>query len=326
MPAITVLMSCYNASRYLREAIESILGQAYTDFEFLLVNDGSSDDTLHIMKEYASADKRIVIIDKENTGLPDSLNLGLEMARGEWIARMDADDIALSERFAIQIDFLKHHTDVVALGGNAWIIDAASCRTGRLCQPPTEHEDIIANILFEKRGIHLIHPTVLFRRDAAANCGGYRRQFVAGQDADMWLRFARHGAVRAIHEPILFLRKHTASISAQKRPFQIVHRIAAVVCHMVQCQAGIDPIEQSEQGYEEILRLATVAIAERQLIQREKLFAQFTKHVRRRSVSSLARAVSIAMRDPSCLLAFRQHNECRAICKIIAHTLLEQRL
>ena len=106
-PAVSVVMSCYNASRFLAEAIESILRQTFTDFEFIIIDDGSTDDTLDIIRTYAQTDPRIVVIEKANTGLADSLNVGIGAARGEWIARQDADDVSFPDRLFHQIEFLR---------------------------------------------------------------------------------------------------------------------------------------------------------------------------------------------------------------------------
>lgn len=116
-PAISVIMSVYNAERYLADALMSILGQSFTDFEFLILDDGSHDNSLSIIKQYAAQDERIVIISRENKGLIVSLNEMLAMARAPLIARMDADDISLPHRFAEQLAFLNDHPDHGVVGG-----------------------------------------------------------------------------------------------------------------------------------------------------------------------------------------------------------------
>ncbi|MGO9953181.1 MAG: glycosyltransferase family 2 protein, partial [Dissulfurispiraceae bacterium] len=123
MPEISVLMSCYNASKYLAEAIESILNQTFDNFEFIAIDDGSRDNTSDILKDYARADSRIILLEKENTGLTNSLNIGLKTARGKWIARMDADDVSLPNRFEDQLEFVQVHAGVILLGTSCIVID-----------------------------------------------------------------------------------------------------------------------------------------------------------------------------------------------------------
>jgi len=108
-PEITVLTCCHNASGFIMEAIESILQQSYQNFEYLIVDDGSTDDTSNILKKYSAKDNRIVIIEKKHSGLADSLNAGLRHAKGEWIARLDADDIAVPDRLLSQWNFVRNN-------------------------------------------------------------------------------------------------------------------------------------------------------------------------------------------------------------------------
>src|SRR5438045_8388133 len=114
---VSVLMSVYNGQEFLCEAIESVSTQSYRDFEFLIIDDGSTDGTPEILRKYAAADERIRVHRHENRGRAESLNVGIELARGEYIARMDADDVALPERLRQQLEFLEGHPDVGLLGG-----------------------------------------------------------------------------------------------------------------------------------------------------------------------------------------------------------------
>ncbi|MDD2913253.1 MAG: glycosyltransferase family 2 protein, partial [Candidatus Pacebacteria bacterium] len=111
-PKISIIMPVYNVETFLSEAIESVLNQTFYDFEFVIINDGSTDNSLEIIKNYEKKDSRIVLLDnKENLGITKSLNIGLNKARGEYIARMDGDDISEKERIEIQYDFLKKNRD-----------------------------------------------------------------------------------------------------------------------------------------------------------------------------------------------------------------------
>src|SRR5690606_5635129 len=118
---VTVLMPAFNPGKYLPEAIESILSQTYSDFEFLIINDGSTDDTLEVIKSYK--DSRIRLISRENKGLINTLNEGIDAASGQLIARMDADDICLSTRLEKQVKFFDEHPDHVLVGAEANVVD-----------------------------------------------------------------------------------------------------------------------------------------------------------------------------------------------------------
>ncbi|MDD4353774.1 MAG: glycosyltransferase family A protein, partial [Candidatus Nanoarchaeia archaeon] len=129
---ISVIMSAYNTERYIAEAIESILNQTFKDFEFIIIDDGSTDDSLKIIKRYVKKDRRIKLIhNKKNIGLTKSLNKGLKIAKGQYIARMDADDISLPQRFQIQYDFLEKNKDIFLIGTTAFLIDDKGDRLGR---------------------------------------------------------------------------------------------------------------------------------------------------------------------------------------------------
>ena len=123
MPSITVLMAVYNGERWLAESIQSVLEQTFTNFEFIIVNDGSNDCSLQIINQFSKKDSRIRVYNKKNSGLADSLNYGIAEARGEWIARIDADDICSLERLQKQIECVRLNTDLVLVGSGLVIID-----------------------------------------------------------------------------------------------------------------------------------------------------------------------------------------------------------
>ena len=124
VPKVSVVMSVYNGEKYLRESIESILNQTLSDFEFIIINDGSTDNSLDILKSYK--DDRIVIIDQKNTGLGKALNNGINESKGKYIARMDADDISMPERLKLQYEFLEKHPEFLPVGSNVEVIDEDS--------------------------------------------------------------------------------------------------------------------------------------------------------------------------------------------------------
>jgi glycosyltransferase involved in cell wall biosynthesis len=140
-PLISVVMPVYNAAQYLREAIDSILNQTFRDFEFIIINDGSTDRSLEIIQSYN--DDRIRLINQKNTGLAKALNNGIAIAKSDFIARMDADDISIPERLTSQFSFLESNVDVVAVGSNAEVIDKEGNHVYCTAQPSTWSENFV---------------------------------------------------------------------------------------------------------------------------------------------------------------------------------------
>jgi glycosyltransferase involved in cell wall biosynthesis len=216
-PTISVCLPVYNAERYVAEAVESILGQTFGDFELLIVDDGSTDGSRRILERYAAGDTRIRLVSRPNGGLVSALNEMLGMARGEFIARMDADDIALPERFERQIAYLRDHGDVVALGTRILLIDP---RGAPLTEMPLklEHEEIDRAHL---DGVPVLcHPTILARTASVLGVGGYRSEYFTGEDLDLWLRLAEVGRLANLPEVLVKYRQHLQSIGNTQRARQ----------------------------------------------------------------------------------------------------------
>jgi glycosyltransferase involved in cell wall biosynthesis len=211
-------MPVYNAERYVAEAVESILGQTFTDFEFLITDDGSTDRSLSILRRYARQDPRIRLVSRPNTGYAIALNEMLAAARGELVARMDADDIALPRRFELQVGLLQGRDDVDCVGGWHQNIDYA----GRFLiesHMPTEHEEM--QRLLIKGKCPFSHPSVMMRRSAVTRLGGYREDFMPAEDLDLWLRISEQGRLANVPEVVLKYRVHYQSISQTQLERQI---------------------------------------------------------------------------------------------------------
>jgi glycosyltransferase involved in cell wall biosynthesis len=223
-PLITVCMPVYNAKRYLSEAIESILGQTFSDFEFLIIDDGSTDRSLAILKRYAARDARIRLSTRPNAGLVTRLNEMLHQARGELIARMDADDVALPERFARQVEFLRGHPEVDVVGGAQEHIDSKGHHL-HIHYDLQGHEEIQERAL---TGVcPLNHPSVMMRREAVLAVGGYRAMMPA-EDLDLWLRMGERGRLANLPDVITRYRLHDSSVSASLQDKQLSQWQAAV--------------------------------------------------------------------------------------------------
>lgn len=207
-------MSVYNGERFLAAAIDSVLAQTFADFEFLIVDDGSSDATAAILREYESRDPRVRAIMRENRGLVASLNEMLAMAQAPIVARMDADDICRRDRFECQMAFLAEHPDHGVVGSWSEDMDEHGdplFRTG--CDHPLTHEDMLEAIV---AGRHVIcHPAAMFRRDVVLGVGGYHAAFRHCEDYDLWLRLASVTRLANIPERLVRYRRYDGQVSAR---------------------------------------------------------------------------------------------------------------
>lgn len=210
-PLISVVMPVYNAERYLREAVDSILAQSLADFELIAVDDGSKDGSKVILDDYARTDGRVHVVSRPNTGIVGALNDGLAVARGEFIARMDGDDWVTPDRFEKQVAFLRAHPDHVCVGSYFNYMDA----DGALLKwnPRDIDPQAIEAALLRGDGGSLIHPVVMFRRAALAQTGAYRAEAQWVEDLDLYLRLARVGKLSNIPEVLLHYRYHTQSVN-----------------------------------------------------------------------------------------------------------------
>lgn len=218
-PEVTVLMSVYNAERYLTEAIESILKQTFTDFEFIIIDDGSSDRSLQILQQYARQDSRIQLVSRENRGLVSSLNEGLALAKAPFIARMDADDISYPDRLSKQVAFLKEHPDYAAIGCRVRLIDEDSDPL-RLFSLATTHQEIDTAHL-QGEGGAIAHAAATFRKDKLNVIGRFRSEFTHAEDLDLWLRLAEVGQLGNLPDVLYDYRQHLQSVGHKYRAEQI---------------------------------------------------------------------------------------------------------
>jgi len=207
-PKVSVLMPVYNGERYVREALESILAQTFTDYEFIIVDDGSTDGTPFILAEYARQDPRIVLLTNgANRGLVATLNRGLEAARGQYIARMDADDVSLPERLARQVAYLDQHPEVGVLGTNVAYIDSEGrfLNGGRPKDPQPLSPTLLQWLLLWRCAIY--HPTVMLRRSILAETGlAYDPAFRHAEDRDLWTRLAPYTLIASLPEVLVYYR------------------------------------------------------------------------------------------------------------------------
>ena len=236
-PKLTVLMSVYNGDKFLERAIESILNQTYQDFEFIIINDGSIDNSIQILKKYEQTDKRICVYEQENKGLIASLNRGCRLARGEYIARMDADDISLPRRFEKQINYLDSHTEIGILGTWANVIDIQGNPKDVLCFP-------ISDILIKWSLIFkncIVHPSVMMRRIIVENLNCYRPQALHVEDYDLWTRALKITQIANLPEILLSYTNHGDSICTQHSETQQKNAVNLVIHPRIKQLLGTEP-------------------------------------------------------------------------------------
>ncbi|MGB7161396.1 MAG: glycosyltransferase [Tepidisphaeraceae bacterium] len=237
-PAISVIMSVYNGERYAPEAVESILAQTFGAFEFILIDDGSTDGSKALLQNYVDRDPRVRLISRPNKGLTKTLNEGLGLARGEFVARMDADDVSLPTRFEKQVAFLRANPDCVCVGARVLRVDPYGSPLSESDHKLT-HEEIDRQLIEEGLGWAITHPVAMMRRDAVATVGGYREQFKTSQDLDLWLRLAEVGRLANLPEILLKYRYHSESVGFTK--FEEQRRVKSIILQDAYTRRGRTP-------------------------------------------------------------------------------------
>ncbi|MDL2257322.1 glycosyltransferase [Bacteroidales bacterium OttesenSCG-928-I14] len=236
-PAISVLMPVYNGERYLKEAIESILNQTYEDFELVIINDGSTDNSEQIILSYD--DKRIKYCPSiKNEGLIKTLNKGIDFCSGKWIARMDADDISLPERFEKQINFLEQHPEFVMLGAYMGKIDKEGKRKEKYNRFIPNH--LLKEQLFFRN--YFAHSSMMIRKDILMEFR-YDSNYPCAEDYFLWSQIALKYPVANLPEELVLYRVHSESISIQKREQQIATIKKICKYHLSQLKLSPSPEE-----------------------------------------------------------------------------------
>jgi len=211
VPAISVALSVYNGETYIVEAVGSILAQTFTDFEFIIIDDGSTDQSRGRIEPIAQRDSRIKFISRENRGITASANEQLSLARGRYIARMDADDVARPDRFEKQFAYMEAHPECVALGSRVLLTDPDGAPLREM--PRQLEHDEIDSAHMNGRAQAFYHSSGLYRASALQQIGGYRFFNNAGmEDLDVFIRLAEVGKITNLPEPLTLYRQHMASI------------------------------------------------------------------------------------------------------------------
>jgi glycosyltransferase involved in cell wall biosynthesis len=236
----SVLLPVYNAGPPLRTAIESVLSQDEPDFEFLIIDDASSDESAHVTREYAARDGRIrAIFHEKNRGLSATLNEGLEKASSEFVVRMDQDDESLPSRIGLQTRFLRTRCRVVVAGTFVYHMGRRP-KYDRMVTLPTDHEEIMHTL-----GRHncIYHPSVILRKSKILALGGYRSEFKNAEDYDLWMRAGRVYELANIPLPLLRYRFSTTGMTLGKKWQQMFWIQMAVLSH-----------KNPGRGYDELVK------------------------------------------------------------------------
>jgi hypothetical protein len=259
-PKVSVVMSVYNGAIHLPDAVESILSQTLCDLEFIIVNDGSLDDSLNILKRYQAADSRIRVIDQPNQGLTNALIVGCRSARGEFIARQDVGDRSLPQRLERQVAVLDRDPTIVAVGSGVR-------RFGPNGEFLNEHVRSLsgAEVTHDLHhfGIGLVHACSAFRSDAFHFVGGYRPEFRFAQDTDLWYRLSSVGQLAECPEVLFEMRIETTGISGTQIEKQIRLSELARACHFER-MAGKSEAAILQEA-ERISRKADVPLSRREV-------------------------------------------------------------
>ncbi len=213
-PTVSVIMPVYNGERYLAEAIASILGQTYADFEFIIVDDGSTDGSARIIREYGERDSRIHFIRRDrNQGGSFARNAGIAVAQGKYIAMMDCDDVCLPDRLRKQLNFLEAHPEIDVVSSTIWLVDQ-DLKPLAPIPMPLEHPLIAWGQFF---GANIAHPAVLLRREPLIAVGGYEERRSLTEDKELWSRLLPISRFANLPDVLMLYRQHPQSTSVKHK-------------------------------------------------------------------------------------------------------------
>lgn len=229
---VSVLLPVFNGEKYIKEAVDSVLSQTFTDFELLILDGGSTDNTLNILKAYN--DKRLRIVPCNSGSIAGDLNQGYKQAKGEYIARMDGDDICMPERFAKQVKYLDTHPECDALGtAYKHFYNSAELNRGQTKRPGKQQKITNKDHLLTNDRPFIAHPTAMMRKTAlekiADNGNIYRPQFVSAEDCDLWLRFSEHTILHNLDDVLLKYRVRKNSLTYTNEAKSFLYAFFAMV-------------------------------------------------------------------------------------------------
>lgn len=241
-PIVSVVMPVFNGQDYLDYSIQSILNQTESRLEFIIIDDGSTDSSAAVVQRWQENDCRIRLLSVPRGGTAVACNEGIRIAKGRFVARMDADDIAIVDRLERQIAYLEMHPDTVAVGG-AYV---ELLQDGSLGPKHSWALRWKPNLNAMDGVIGMPHPTAMIRIDALRFVGGYRPAFVSAQDADLWLRLSSEGHIDNLEDVVLLYRRHSTQVSALRAVEQALCRGVAVAMSIARSGQGEPDWDPSE--------------------------------------------------------------------------------
>lgn len=289
---VSILMSCYNGERWLAESIYSILSQTYKDFEFIIIDDGSLDRTWEIIQRFSILDKRIVPVHKENTGLSDSLNYGLKIAKGKWIARIDQDDVSFRDRIVNQMNYVEQNPEVYLVGGFFEEVDQ-DLNFVKLHSYPTTHEKLIKNLVSFRK--FFPHSSAFYRTDIARRIGGYNKRFAMADDRRLWLDFAQQGEIGCVPKVVVKIRKHQGQMSRlMSGKTQTRDALAATVCYLIKKHGAEDPgLFVNENKWTVFINWVSENLKEKLIYDKERNWMLFRANVLEIKMFTFWKAIAI---------------------------------
>jgi hypothetical protein len=252
-------MSVYNRAEFVGEAIESIVGQSFPDFELIVVNDGSTDGSGEIVERYARADARIRAFDQPNRGLAYTANRGCALAGGKYIARLDSDDVAVLNRLERQVEFLERRPEVAVLGGGWYVLGKSGAADG-IFLPPQDDRAIKRTL---PHSDCFAQSTVMMRTEAFRAVGAYRQAFAPAEDYDLWLRMSERYEMANLPCALAYYRVHPQQATLTRIEVQAMAVLAAQAAARRRLGGGGDPLDDVEQITPEIL--AALGVTDRML-------------------------------------------------------------
>jgi glycosyltransferase involved in cell wall biosynthesis len=234
-PTVSVIMPVYNTEAYLTDSVGSILGQTFQDWELICVDDGSNDGSLGILRRYESADPRVHVITRSNTGVARARNDGIAVARGRYIAAMDSDDVALAERLRRQVDYMESHPECVCLGTAVRVV-------GPDLLPIKDKANAVDHVAIDCQtlagsGTAICHPAAMFRTEAVRAIGGYRDECFTCEDIDLYLRLAEIGRLANLPDMLLLWRLRLGSTTRTQRA--LLEKYRRKVCRDARIRRGL---------------------------------------------------------------------------------------
>ncbi len=250
MPLVSILMPVYNAGEFLRIAIDGILSQTFTDFEFVIINDGSTDNSKQIIKSYT--DERIVYLKQENQGVARTLNNGLKICKGKYIRRHDADDLSTPNSLKEQVEFIEQNPNVGLVSSRQVYMTENGKITKKYGLPNDaffqgkEYKYITLENFTYKSSSPVVHGTVLFEKELVSKLGNYRPEFLTSEDNDLWTRILEHKKIAILNSKSYFQRLHGGAATIKHKSSLTFYREKVKDFAIERQKAGTDPLMRGE--------------------------------------------------------------------------------